>query len=112
MALPNDKWKLLFNPGIASVYGYQGKISDLTHGLAAAMTQHQLRVVFFVADFEVGSAMTQKSLDLISQQLPTAKIQYFSKAWHNIHKTNTKLFVQMLIDWIQLPIDDCQPDQV
>ena len=93
--LPNGKYKLLFNPGVAALYGYQGNYSDLSWGL-----DNDIPVTFFVADPKVGSAMNEKSLDYIKQKTPHANIEYFEGAWHNIHKSQTEKFTKKLLEFI------------
>jgi pimeloyl-ACP methyl ester carboxylesterase len=98
--LPDGRWQLLFNPGVAALYGYEGNMTNLTTNLTQTLLQHQIPITFFVADFDVGSAMTENSLENIKQFLPMAEIKYFPKAWHNIHKSQTSNFLAALNDWI------------
>ena len=62
--LSDGTFRLEFNPGVAALYGYEGNTTDLSKGL----TDTDIPVVFFVADFKVGSAMKQKSLDYIRKE--------------------------------------------
>ena len=94
--LENGQFKLEFNPGVAALYGYQGNYSDLSWGL-----ENEIPVSFFVADPEIGSAMNQRSIKIIEEKFPRAKIIYFPKAWHNIHKSQPVKFVEELIKSIK-----------
>ena len=69
--LANNKYKLEFNPGVASLYGYEGNLTDLSWGL-----NNNIPVTFFVADFEVGSAMNEKSIHYIQESYPRAEITF------------------------------------
>lgn len=93
--LSNGHYKLLFNPGVASLYGYQGNITDLSWGL-----ENEIPVTFFVADKKIGSAMNDDSIEYIKSKTPRAVIVYFKEAWHNIHKSQTELFTSKLKIWI------------
>jgi len=95
--LDSGQYKLLFNPGVASLYGYQGNYSDLSWGL-----DNEIPVTFFVADPSIGSAMKQTSISYIKEKAPRAHIVFFKGAWHNIHKSQTELFTQKLKEWINL----------
>lgn len=94
--LANNKYKLEFNPGVASLYGYEGNLTDLSWGL-----NNNIPVTFFVADFEVGSAMNEKSIHYIQESYPRAEITFFPKAWHNIHKSMPKEFISKLLAFIK-----------
>lgn len=90
-----DGFELKFWPDVSVRYGYQGNYSDLTHCLVST----QFPVMFIVADFAVGSAMTQKCIDHIITHVPRAKFHYIPKSWHNIHKTHPKEFTLAIIDF-------------
>lgn len=94
--LPNNQYKLEFNPGVASLYGYEGNLTDLSWGL-----ENDIPVTFFVADFEVGSAMNEKSILYIKEKFPRAEVTLFPKAWHNIHKSMPKEFTSKLMTFIR-----------
>lgn len=88
-----DKYELKFWPDVSVLYGYQGNYTDLTQ----ALSETQFPVMFLIADPEIGSAMTENSIEHIKKNVPRARLVYISKAWHTIHKTHPLEFCEAII---------------
>lgn len=88
-----EKFELKFWPDVSVLYGYQGNYSDLTN----ALTETQFPVLFLIADPDVGSAMTEKSIEHIKKHVPRAVLKPIPRSWHNIHKTHPEEFCEAVI---------------
>lgn len=86
----NGIYHLKFWPSVALLYGHQGNTTDFTDSLIHSTVP----MFFLVADFKVGSVLTQSCFNHIVNKLPQAKVIQISGAGHSIHKTHPKEFVE------------------